>query len=654
MRRRRLLLFVLLVFVPGAVLIAATLRLARQEQELAVQRQRDARVLLALQLGQELRTGLDRLHVDTMLLHPAVVARGRLDGTRLVLPWEAAAPRAPVPTDVAELMGAAARAEFGAQHLREAAELYGRAARLGQTPELRAEALLLRGRALRRAGMHADARTVYRTLAAEPAFVRDAEGLPVALYAADALLALGDTAATLDALAGLVGTADLAPTALYAAHGLAAQVGTDALAAEFAEQLSLVERIMALRQDLPSLLALAARAPGRPDRVWLPFGGADWLIGLPGSETPDAASVVVARAGPSLGDVATASPDLAEAASQARLTDLDAPGAASPGPGFAGVGLLLPGDFPTSQAAFTGRLLALTLPLVLGLMLFTAYLLWRDVRREVAAAALRARFVSSVSHELKTPLTSIRMFAEMLRYGHLPAARRDEYLDIVVNESERLTRLINNVLDFSRIDRGDRPYQRTTLLLDDVVSDAARAMAYPLAQDGFELNLHIDDDVPPVLAERDAIIQAVLNLLSNALKFSGSARSIDLELRRAGDAAVIRVTDRGSGVRADERRAIFEPYYRSPDAQSAGVPGTGLGLALVAHVARGHDGSVDVATAPGGGSTFSLRIPLALAHQAAAPAVTPARGAAAATVATAAVAASTAGAHSAAAAEAAP
>jgi signal transduction histidine kinase len=652
-RRRRLLLFMFLVLVPGAVLIAATLRLARQEQELAVQRQRDARVLLALQLGQELRTRLERLHADTMLSQPALVARGRLDGTRLVLPWEAAGPGAPVPTDVAELMGAAARAEFGAQQALTAAELYGRAARLARTPELRAEALLFRGRALRRAGAQAEAHTVYRTLAAEPASVRDAEGLPVALYAADALLALGDTAATVDALAGLVGTTDLAPTALYAAHSLAAQVSADSLAAEFAEQLGLVERLMARRQDLPSLLALAARAPGRPDRVWLPFGGADWLIGLPGSETPHAASVVVARTGTSLGDVSTASPDLAEAASRARLTELDAPGAASPGPGFAGVGLLLPGDFPASQTAFAGRLLALTLPLVLGLMLFTAYLLWRDVRREVAAAALRARFVSSVSHELKTPLTSIRMFAEMLRYGHLPATRRDEYLEIVVNESERLTRLINNVLDFSRIDRGDRPYQRTPLLLGDVVRDAARAMAYPLAQDGFELNLRIDDDVPPVLAERDAIIQAVLNLLSNALKFSGSARSIDLELCRAGAAAVIRVTDRGPGVSADERRAIFEPYYRSPDAQSAGVPGTGLGLALVAHVARGHDGSVDVAPAPGGGSTFSLRMPLALAHQVAAPAVIQETGIAAASAA-AEVPASIDGAHSTAPAETAP
>ena len=610
---RRLFLFLALVLVPGAVLIAATVRLARQERELSVQRQREARALIALQLGQELRTRLERLHADTAKLDSALVVRARLDGTRLVLPWEAAARVARPSAEVAALMSAGARAEFGTQTMREAAALYARAASLAHDSSVRAEASLLHARALRKAGNLGEARTVYRTLAAQPSSTRDDEGVPVSVYAADALLALGDTAPAQDALAALTDRTDLGPAALYAARSLAVQAAGDAttpLAVAFAQRLSAVEQLILLRDELPSLLAIAERAAGRPERVWLPFGNASWLVGVPGADAARSAEVSVARTDVLLRAIARERSALAQAAARARLTDIDSSAVEPAGAGFAGLHVLLPPGFPAPPVASVGALVALTLPVVLGLMLFSAYLLWRDVRREVAAATLRARFVSSVSHELKTPLTSIRMFGEMLRYGQLPVARREEYLDVVVNESERLTRLINNVLDFSRIDRGERPYQRDVLHLRDVVRDAARAMSYPVAQEGFELSLRIDDSVPPVLAERDAITQAVLNLLSNALKYSGESRTIVLELLRDGADAVIRVIDGGPGVRPDERRAIFEPYYRSCDAQAAGVPGTGLGLALVAHVAHGHGGSADVTPAPGGGSVFSLRIPL--------------------------------------------
>jgi len=215
-----------------------------------------------------------------------------------------------------------------------------------------------------------------------------------------------------------------------------------------------------------------------------------------------------------------------------------------------------------------------------------------------------------VSHELKTPLTSIRMFAELLRAGSVPGQTRREYLEIMVNESERLTRLINNVLDFSRIEAGGRSYRHEDTSLADVVHNAARTMAYPLAQDGFELNLDVDRTVPSVRADGDAITQAVLNLLSNAMKFSGQSRTIDLRLARENGSAVIRVADRGRGIASDEQHMIFDKYYRSAAAETDGIPGTGLGLALVAHVAAGHGGRVEVESEPGRGSTFSLVLPL--------------------------------------------
>src|SRR5262249_44687452 len=148
---------------------------------------------------------------------------------------------------------------------------------------------------------------------------------------------------------------------------------------------------------------------------------------------------------------------------------------------------------------------------------------------------LRSQFVSSVSHELKTPLTAIRMFAETLRMGR-PAvtAERDEYLDTIVNESERLTRLLNNVLDFTRIESGRKTYQFAPHDLESIVRTAARAMHYPLAQQGFELRVPVEGDIPPVRCDPDAIEQAILNLLANALKYSGDARTIELTLAREG------------------------------------------------------------------------------------------------------------------------
>ena len=186
-----------------------------------------------------------------------------------------------------------------------------------------------------------------------------------------------------------------------------------------------------------------------------------------------------------------------------------------------------------------------------------------------------------------------------------------EYLDTIVNESERLTRLLNNVLDFSSIESGNKTYRLEPQPLTTVVRAAAKAMEYPLAQQGFELRLAIDDDLPAVAVDADAIQQAILNLLSNAIKYSGDGRLVDLELKRTDDAVVIEVTDRGFGIAPAEQARIFEKYYRIRDAATSRVPGTGLGLTLVDHVARGHGGRVTVRSVPGAGSTFILTIPIA-------------------------------------------
>ncbi len=150
------------------------------------------------------------------------------------------------------------------------------------------------------------------------------------------------------------------------------------------------------------------------------------------------------------------------------------------------------------------------------------YLLWRDVQRDLNLAEIRSQFAASVSHELKTPLTAIRMFAETIRLGRIPSEEtRNEYLDTIINESERLSRLLNNVLDISKIEQGKKIYRPQLVALAPIVRTAARTMEYPMHQRGFTLDLEVDDDLPDVSVDADALEQALLNLISNAIKYSG-------------------------------------------------------------------------------------------------------------------------------------
>jgi signal transduction histidine kinase len=376
-----------------------------------------------------------------------------------------------------------------------------------------------------------------------------------------------------------------------------------------------VEQALALQRAFSTLLARSTTFPAvGTQSVWLSFGerATLWLVGV--ASVADGQRVLAVRAEPLLASLqAVRGASKSDAGNKLLEITMNA-GGEPLGQDFPGLALTFEASDPAVLAGAVSlqrSFYLVALALVVSMTLFGAYLFWRDVQREVHLAEMRSQFVSSVSHELKTPLTAIRMFADTLLMGRStrPEAR-EEYLETIVNESERLTRLLNNVLDFSKIEQGQKTYRLEPHSLGSIVRAAAKAMQYPLLQQGFDLRVHIDEHVPTMTADPDAIEQAILNLLSNAMKYSGQSRVIDLYVKRDGDRAVIAVTDRGVGIPAHEQTRIFEKFYRIAGPDRERIPGTGLGLTLVEHVARAHGGQVTVRSAPGEGSTFSLLLPL--------------------------------------------
>jgi signal transduction histidine kinase len=237
---------------------------------------------------------------------------------------------------------------------------------------------------------------------------------------------------------------------------------------------------------------------------------------------------------------------------------------------------------------------------------------WRLMRRETEMARLKSDFVANVSHDLKTPLSVIRMFGETLEMGRVSdEPRRQEYYRVITREAERLSRLIDNVLDFSRIESGRRRYDIVPTVVEPLVRETLEAFAYPLAQQAFKVEVTIAPDLPEVPMDPEAVGQALANLVDNAIKYSAEDRVLTVQAYREGDGLVLVVADHGIGIPRAEQARIFDKFYRAGRSETQGRRGSGVGLALVRHVAEAHGGSVTVASAPGEGSRFILRLPLA-------------------------------------------
>jgi signal transduction histidine kinase len=256
--------------------------------------------------------------------------------------------------------------------------------------------------------------------------------------------------------------------------------------------------------------------------------------------------------------------------------------------------------------------LNMTLSGVLGTLLLGAILLTtRTAAREMRLSSMKSDFVSNVSHELRTPLASIRVFGELMRTGRVSAPDKVlEYGERIETEAMRLSHLVENILDFSRIESGRKAYRFEDTDLGAVVRAGVAACAARVRDAGFRITADVEADLPRLRLDASAIEQALGNILENAVKYSGDAREIAVSAGRRGDAVVVSVRDRGIGIPRDEQARIFERFHRVGGSLVHDVRGVGLGLAIVRHIVEAHQGRVEVESEPGRGSTFSLVLPL--------------------------------------------
>ena len=260
----------------------------------------------------------------------------------------------------------------------------------------------------------------------------------------------------------------------------------------------------------------------------------------------------------------------------------------------------------TRRLAFAGALGGVVL-----LMGAACYAIARGVLREAAAGRLQSDFVSAVSHEFRTPLTTLRQLTELLAHGRVQdERRRQQYFDVLQKETSRLHQLVENLLDFGRMDAGHRQYQLERLDFSALVRDGVEEYCRESHVNGHRVELSAAAASLMVEADPEAMRRVVRNLLENAVKYSPDSPVVWVETARAADAAVLRVRDAGIGIPGEEHARIFDKFVRGKGAKRACIEGTGIGLAMVKEIVEVHRGDIELASEVGRGSTFQVRIPL--------------------------------------------
>jgi two-component system phosphate regulon sensor histidine kinase PhoR len=250
--------------------------------------------------------------------------------------------------------------------------------------------------------------------------------------------------------------------------------------------------------------------------------------------------------------------------------------------------------------------------LILILVLFVTmgtgvFLIVKNIHREAQLNQAKSDFVSSVSHELRTPLALIKMFAETMMLGRAKnEEKKKEYLEIIFKETNRLTNIVNRILNFSRIEANRKVYHKEQVDLTDLLKEIGRDYSYHLEQHGFTFEVNLDNREYKITADREAIYEAVIIVVDNAMKYSDETKHISLSIASASESTGIVIEDQGIGIAPEKLEQIFDRFFRVSDNDRYVAQGAGLGLSILRHIMQAHDGDVKVESKLGKGSKFTL------------------------------------------------
>jgi len=224
---------------------------------------------------------------------------------------------------------------------------------------------------------------------------------------------------------------------------------------------------------------------------------------------------------------------------------------------------------------------------------------------------MKSYFISSVSHDMKTPLTSIKMFAELLQSSsEIQSEKSKEYLEIIDGESSRLSRLIDNVLDFSKIEKGIKQYRFESIDLNEVVLNTLKLMQFQFKLHQFKVESKLFEDELIIYADKDAVEEVLINLISNSLKYSRERKIIRISTNDQNGFIALCIEDEGIGIDKNDLDNIFNPFFRIASKESHGSGGAGLGLSIIKHIMEAHNGKIEVYSEQGVGSRFTMLFPI--------------------------------------------
>jgi signal transduction histidine kinase len=274
------------------------------------------------------------------------------------------------------------------------------------------------------------------------------------------------------------------------------------------------------------------------------------------------------------------------------------------------LGILLKGGTIETLAKSRSATNLILILILIVILIVGVYIVFRNIRKEMELAKIKSDFVSNVSHELRTPLALISMFAETLEMGRAATEeKKQEYYSIISKESTRLSRIVNKILSFSKIEAGKREYRFAKVNLNILVEEIFNSYQFHLQKNGFKFSFSPGDSIPVIQADSEAISEAVINLIDNAIKYSTDKKEITITTGKEQNSIFIEIKDKGVGISEENQKKIFEKFYRVSDGLVHNTKGTGLGLTLVKHIVESHHGKIKVKSKLNEGSSFILSFP---------------------------------------------